>query len=980
MVPAFFRVGSSIALREQLWEQAQAAFFDSPIPPLFREQLFAYLSRYCAVPYCMARHAAFLQGIGPAHQDAGPTLEPAEVLALLRRPAPSDDEVEARLKALAARARAVEVWPEDARDPLGRSVFECAVHVFLRGSCHSRCLSELRRVLGGEGLEALIALLSFARVAHAWTEAQPELAFEDDLAAMLQEQPELGAWIEGYPTHVAAELGLSRRDAARGFVSEHEALRLSTEHLGAILEDSLNEIYVFDADTLRFTLANLGARQNLGYSLEELRQLTPVDLKPEFTDARFRELLEPLRSGVKTRLEFGTWHRRKDGSEYPVEVHLQLSSVVGSTAFVAIILDVTERRAQERAIADLEARALTILRTAAEAIITIEESGIIESVNPATLRLFGYTESELVGQNVRVLMAEPHAAAHDGYLARYLETGTPRIIGKGRELEARRKDGSVFPIRLSVGEARFEGRRLFTGILHDLSAQAEAERRLRALFQQRTSLAGICTLEGVVLDVNQASLDYVGGTRAEVVGRPFADSAWWSHDREQQAALRRGIQRAAAGEFVRFEANHRRSNGTLGTVDFSITPVRNAEGTLDVLLVESIDVTETRNLQAQLFQAQKMEAIGTLAGGIAHDFNNLLTSIRGSSEILIDHLEPEGRLARSATRILRAADRATALTTRLLGFSRKQITHRRALELNEVVRETRELFVGLLPEDVEVEDLLDPHDLYVRADASQLSQVLMNLLVNAGDAMPSGGNLRIATSRESVDAECAARLGVDSGSFIALRVTDTGEGMPAATCERIFDPFFTTKDPGKGTGLGLSTSLGIIREHDGAIEVASEPGQGACFTVWLPETHAPVAEVSVAAPGASPGPNSGQTLLLVEDDEIMRDLLVEVLEDDGYVVVATEGPEEALERGSEHEIDLVITDVVMPSMSGFALAQELRARRPWMRVLFMSGYTDQVLADRGELREDDPFLRKPFSNDALLEKIREVFDAAESAH
>jgi PAS domain S-box-containing protein len=827
MLPAFFGAGASTALREQLWRQAQAAYFESPIPRAFREELFAYLSRFCGVPYCMARHAAFLQGIGLAPGEAVARLSPEAVLGLLRQPTPSDDVVEAHLKRLAAWPGPLAHWPEDTRSGVGPAVFGCAIHVFLRGASQRRCLVELRRVLGLEGLEALIAVLGFVQAAHAWTEAHPEIAFEDDVIAMLQAQPELRTWIEGYRASVELELGEVRSDAGRRLASEHERIQRSTEHLGAILEDSLNEIYVFDVDTLRFTQANLGARQNLGYSLAELRQLTPLDLKPEFTASAFDELLAPLRSGEQTRLEFGTWHRRKDGSEYPVEVHLQLSSAGGSSAFVAIILDVSQRRDQERVIAALETRAQTILNTASEAILTSDESGIIQDVNAATLELFGYAESELLGQNVRMLMPDEHAAAHDGYIARYRRTGEARIIGKGREVEARRKNGRLFPIRLSVGEARFEGGRLFTGIIHDLSTQAEAERRLRALFQQRTSLAGICTLEGVVLDVNQAALDYVGVARAEVVGRPLCDTPWWSHDAALQAELRSGLARASGGQFVRFEATHPRARGGQGMVDFSITPVRDAEGRIDVLLVESIDVTENRDLQAQLVQAQKMEAIGTLAGGIAHDFNNLLTSIRGSSEILVDHLEPDGRLARSAVRIQRAADRAAALTTRLLGFSRKQLTHRRSFDLNAVVDDTRDLLLGMLPEDVTAETAPNPVPLYVHADESQLGQVLMNLVLNAGDAIPcgGGGHIQVATTRETLSGERAAALGVEPGSFAALRVRDDGEGIPDDVRDRIFDPFFTTKEVGRGTGLGLSTSLGIIQEHGG--DQGGGPGHGA---------------------------------------------------------------------------------------------------------------------------------------------------------
>jgi len=503
--------------------------------------------------------------------------------------------------------------------------------------------------------------------------------------------------------------------------------------------------------------------------------------------------------------------------------------------------EVVQRETAEMALRESDEQTHAILNTAPDAIISIDESGVIESVNLATTRLLGYGELELVGQNVRMLMPSPYQEEHDGYLEHYLRTGAPRIIGIGREVEARHKDGRVFPIRLSVGEVVTDRGRIFTGIIHDLSAQKQAEgerdeseRRLRALFNQRASLSGLCTLEGILVDANKASLDYIGVRKSDVIDRPFWETPWWSHDPALQQQLRRGLERAAQGEFVEFEAPHPRVDGTMGTVDFSITPVTDSEGKIDILLVESIDVTQTRTLQEQLLQSQKMEAIGTLAGGIAHDFNNILTSIRGSSEILIDHLEPDGRLARSAHRIQRAADRATALTTRLLGFSRKQVTQRKPLDLNASVDEARELSVRTLREDVELKSNLNAEALYVRADESQLSQVLMNLVVNAADAMPGGGSLFLATTRESVHGQRAVALDVAPGEYAAIRVRDTGEGIAPETLGKIFDPFYTTKEVGKGTGLGLSISHHILRHHGGDLLVESDLGKGSQFTLVLP--------------------------------------------------------------------------------------------------------------------------------------------------
>jgi PAS domain S-box-containing protein len=968
-------------MAERLWSQARDAYLENEIPPLQKEELFAYLSRFCEVPYCMLRHTAILQGLGYRADRHGVTLgEPAQVLGLLRRPVPGPDELESHLKLLSEHSGTLRDWPEDSSSPLGAALFACAVHVFLRGESNQRCLVELRRSLGSEKLERLLSLLGFIRTAHAWTEAHAPLELEPDLEELLRAQPELRAWIDDYRSVASSELAQHSVELVH-LTAEHRELQQSTARLGAILEESVNEIYLFDAETLRFTQVNRGARENLGYSMQELRELTPLDLKPELSARTFAELIAPLRSGEQPRVNFTTVHRRKDGSRYPVEVHLQLSDVGGSSSFIAIILDLTERNAQQAEIAEIGARAQAILNTAADAMLTINAFGVIEDVNAATIGLFGYAEGELLGQNVRILMPAPYTEEHDGYLERYRRTRIPRIIGRGRQVEARRKDGSVFPIRLSVGEATFEGGRLFTGIIHDLSAQNAAEserdesnRRLAALYSQRASLAGLCTLDGTLFDANRASLDYVGVELEDVVGRPFWETPWWSHDPALQARLRDGLGRAAAGEFVRFEATHPRADGELGVLDFSITPVCKPDGSLDLLLVEAIDVTEARSLHQQLVQAQKMEAIGTLAGGIAHDFNNLLTSIRGSSEILLEHLEPGGRLARSADRIQRAADRAAALTTRLLGFSRRQVTQVSSVDLNEAVREIRDLFIRTLPEDVELKMDLGPGPLCAQADASQVGQVLMNLFVNAGDAMGAGGTLTLGTSLDSLCGVRSVELGLSEGDYVAVSVRDTGPGIPPETRARIFDPFFTTKEQGKGTGLGLSTSLGIIREHGGAIDVESEVGTGTTFTILLPAATAAAEEAPAGAAAAARTDAKGETVLLVEDDEAMRELLSEVLEAEGYCVVSAGEPSAALSSAENvaPRVDLVITDVVMPQMSGFALASKLRSRHPSVRVLYMSGYTDQVLADRGELKGDDPFIRKPFSNDELLRKVREV--------
>jgi signal transduction histidine kinase len=381
----------------------------------------------------------------------------------------------------------------------------------------------------------------------------------------------------------------------------------------------------------------------------------------------------------------------------------------------------------------------------------------------------------------------------------------------------------------------------------------------------------------------------------------------------------------------------------------------------------------------QLFQARKMEAIGLLAGGVAHDFNNLLTVIRGRSELLRKRLEPDNPLRRHVDLIEETSDRATALTRQLLAFSRRQPFHARPVDLNVVVREMEPMLARLIGEDVALRTTLHGSPVWVRADRGQLEQVVLNLAVNARDAMPRGGELRLSTRTADVDAAFVSRHpGARTGRHGILDVTDTGDGMDATVSSRIFEPFFTTKEVGKGTGLGLATVYGIVKQSDGNIWVQSEPGRGTTFEVYLPMAEAgPEEEEAAQLAAAPPLPRGTETILLVEDEEAVRDLALEVLRGQGYTVLSARHGAEAMLICEQHRgtIDLLLTDVVMPGMSGMDLAERLTATRPRMRILFTSGYAGDRLGQRRFTGDPAELLQKPFTPEGLLQRVRRVFDA-----
>jgi two-component system cell cycle sensor histidine kinase/response regulator CckA len=450
------------------------------------------------------------------------------------------------------------------------------------------------------------------------------------------------------------------------------------------------------------------------------------------------------------------------------------------------------------------------------------------------------------------------------------------------------------------------------------------------------------------------------------------------HPDDQQKVKEAAEETWRTGVGKRIEYRMRHKDGTWRLFESTASAVQNRDGKGGKLIVVNRDVTEHRHLAEQFRQAQKMEAIGRLSGGVAHDFNNLLGVIIGYAEILQDGKDQPELFQTSVAEILKAGNSAASLTRQLLAFSRQQVLELQALDLNAIVGDLGKMFRRLIGEDIQLSTNLDPNLGTVKADRGQLEQVLLNLTVNARDAMPEGGRLLIETSNFYMDEAFVRKYPypVQTGNYVLLKVADTGTGMDAATQARMFEPFFTTKEKGKGTGLGLSTVYGVVKQTGGYIDVSSEVGVGTTFWIYLPRVDAPVA-ASAPASGEPASRAATETILLVEDDASLRLLTRNLLRLLGYTILEAENGAHALEvaRQTQREIHLLLTDVVMPGLGGRALAKEFAKLRPHTKVIFMSGYTGQAVGESGSFDAGTFFIQKPFTRDGLAQKVREALRA-----
>jgi PAS domain S-box-containing protein len=507
-------------------------------------------------------------------------------------------------------------------------------------------------------------------------------------------------------------------------------------------------------------------------------------------------------------------------------------------------------------------------------------------------------------------------------------------------------------------------------------ALRDSEKKYRKIFEESRDVIFVFDADGRLLDTNPSSFELLGYTLEELSTLDISRDIYVDPDAREnfhRMLFTDGFVKDLQVELVR-------KDGEIVVVHISASVTKNEEGAITGYMGTIHDMTEHKKLERQLLHAQKMESIGLLAGGIAHDFNNLLTAIAGYGETIREHIDRENPVLRSSVdQVLLASERARKLTHNLLAVSRKQIINPKPLLINTVITEIHSFISRIIGEDIELATKSCKKKLPVIADKGQIEQVLINLAANARDAMPSGGRLAISASHTTLNRNKKELIGIESpGDYAVITVTDTGIGIDEKIRQKIFEPFFTTKEIGKGTGLGLSISYGIIKQHNGAITVESTLGTGTAFTIYLPLVQIDIKESPTLE--ATPVRSGTESLLIAEDEEIVRHFLQGILQRAGYRVITADDGKDAISRFKEYEpeISLVISDVVMPKMNGREIYDEIRSLRPNVKFIFISGYTADIILKKGILEKGVDFIRKPFSKNEILLKVRDVLDRGET--
>ncbi len=729
-----------------------------------------------------------------------------------------------------------------------------------------------------------------------------------------------------------------------------------------------------------FKRLNPAWEKTLGFTIEELLSKPCLEIvhreDRERTDAAWKEL-----AAGSLNLTFENRCLTKTGS--CKWLSWEATSLPERGFIYAGVRDVTgqKRRGAE------ESHLAAIVKSSADAIVSTSLEGNIVSWNAGAERITGYADEEMRGRPFSSLLTSGQSDEMEEIVAR---------IRRGErvaqyETHWVKKGGEAVQVSLNVSPIRDAQGKIAgaSTIAHDISGRKQAGEQLRherfanALLESVQVGIVACDERGVLTLFNQVARSWHGLPAEPLPAEKWAEHYGWCLPQGRVPLKKEEVPlfRALEGERVSdVEMMIVPKLGEPRTVLASGRPILDSEGNKLGAVAAMIDITERKCLEQQFRHSQKMEAVGRLAGGVAHDFNNLLTIITGYGQLLQRNLEPGSSLRGYAEEVLKSGERAAALTRQLLAFSRRQEFSPRGLDLNALVYNTENMLHRLIGEDIELVTVLPAGLGMARGDHGQIEQVIFNLAVNARDAMPNGGHLTLETANVELDETFAhGHIPIKPGPYVMLAVTDTGCGMDAPTQAHIFEPFFTTKEPGKGTGLGLATVYGIVKQHGGNIWVYSEIGQGTTFKIYLPRVETGAAKVEESGV-VSRELRGSETILVAEDDQAVRSLVVRLLRSMGYWVLEASRVDEAQMVCLRHKgpVHLLLTDVVMPHMSGRDLLEHIKPLRPDIRVLFTSGYTEETLRRR-EMERDAAFLQKPFTEEALARKVRDVLDAGKEA-
>ncbi len=625
---------------------------------------------------------------------------------------------------------------------------------------------------------------------------------------------------------------------------------------------------------------------------------------------------------------------------------------------------IAERKRIEERLSQLT----SIIESSNDAIVIHTLAGTMVSWNAGAQRLYGYESGEVLGKSGNILLPPDQREELPTLLER---------LKSGERVEMHdtvhvRKNGDFVDVSTAISPVYDAAGKMIgaAAITRDISDRKRAEERFYKAFHANPEPITIARLEdGMYIDVNESFLRVTGCNREEVIGRTSVDLQFWERADDRLLTLK-ALEKNGSIRDAEITIFTKSGEQRIGLNSAEMIEIDGKKCVISIFH----DMTEQKALENQLRKSQRMDAIGQLSGGIAHDFNNLLTVMIGHSELLEERLARSEASLRSVTEIKKAGTHAASLTRQLLAFSRQQMLEQRVLDLNGIITDLEKMLQRLIGENIEFKTVLDPKLGRIKADPGQMQQIIMNLVVNARDAMPNGGKLLIRTANAEIERDFKADPNLVPGPYVLLEITDTGVGMDPTTQAHIFEPFFTTKEVGKGTGLGLSTVYGVVKQSSGYIGVTSAVGHGTTFSIYLPQT-------TEAAPARKPGPchadtlRGTETVLLVEDAGSVRELTREWLSTGGYKVLEANGPDDAIRIADQYRgaIDLLMTDVIMPGMNGPALAKKLTAMRPDIKILYISGYTGFI--DQRSIEPAAAIVSKPFTREALLAKLREAISA-----